>query len=248
MFAKAKPEQTHRPHEDYISSISPLPPSDKSTSGFSKQWVSTGGTTIAVTDLRKGVLTQSDDLDEELLSSATVGGMMAVGGERGVVRIWKQGEWDLGDEKVVVDRGESLDVLSTVPEDLGEMAAVGMGSGKIRLVDVRTRNALVEMSHDEVEGVVGLGFDTDGRMISGGGLVVKVWQQSELYDDYDIENDATERLSYVNEAEVSDVVQGESTEEDREEKGEKKRKKRKRSKGNTIAGPKNGITAFKGLD
>lgn len=246
-FARPKPEQTHHPHEDYISSISPLPRSNKSTGGFSKQWVSTGGTTIAVTDLRKGVLTQSEDLDEELLSSAAVGGKMAVGGERGVVRIWKQGEWDIGDERVVVDRYESLDVLSAVPEEFGEMVAVGMGSGKIRLADVRGRRVLAEMNHDEVEGVVGLGFDTDGRMISGGGLVVKVWQQSEL-DDHEIEDDALERLSDFNEADDSDVVQGESTEEDEEGKGGKKRKKRKRNKGKTIAGPKNGITAFKGLD
>lgn len=247
-FARPKPEQTHHPHEDYISSISPLPRSNKSTGGFSKQWVSTGGTTISVTDLRKGVFTQSEDLDEELLSSAAVGGKMAVGGERGVVRLWKQGEWDIGDERVVVDRYESLDVLSAVPEEFGEMVAVGMGSGKIRLVDVRGRKALAEMNHDEVEGVVGLGFDTDGRMISGGGLVVKVWQQSELDDDHEIEDDALERLSDFNEADDSDVVQGESTEEDEEGKGGKKRKKRKRNKGKTIAGPKNGITAFKGLD
>ena len=203
-----------------------------------------------MTDLRKGVLSQSEDLDEELLSSATVSGKMAVGGERGVVRIWKQGESDIGNERVVVDRCESLDVLSAVPEELGEMAVVGMGSGKIRLVDVRKRKALAEMSHDEVEGVVGLGFDTDGRMISGGGLVVKVWQQSELDDDHDVEDHATERLGEVNEADDSDIVKGESSEEDEEEeeKGGKKRKKRKRNKGKTIAGPKNGITAFKGLD
>lgn len=203
-----------------------------------------------MTDLRKGILTQSEDLDEELLSSAVVGEKMAVGGERGVVRIWKQGEWDLEDKRAVVDRGESLDVICAVPEELGEMAAIGMGSGKIRLVDVRQRKALREMSHDEVEGVVGLGFDNDGRMISGGGLVVKVWQQSGL-DDHDIDDEATEMLSGdgdVSEANDSDVVQDEYSEEDAEEKGGKKRKKRKRNKGRAVVGFKNGITAFKGLD
>lgn len=203
-----------------------------------------------MTDLRKGVLTQSEDLDEELLSSAVVGRKLAVGGERGVVRIWQQGEWDLEDKRAVVDRGESLDVLCAVPEELGEMAAIGMGSGKIRLVDVRKRKALREMSHDEVEGVVGLGFDNDGRMISGGGLVVKVWQQSGL-DDHNIDDEANEMLSGdgdASEADDSDVFQGESSEEDAEEKGGKKRKKRKRNKGRTVMGPKNGITAFKGLD
>lgn len=196
-------------------------------------------------------MTQSEDLDEELLSSAAVGGNLAVGGERGVLRIWKQGEWDIGDKRAMVDKGESLDVLCAVPEELGEMAAIGMGSGKIRLVEVRKSKALAEMSHDEVDGVVGLGFDNDGRMISGGGLVVKVWQQSELDDDHDIDDEATEILGGnedFSEADDSEVVQGERSEEDEEGKGGKKRKKRKRNKGKSILGPKNGITAFKGLD
>lgn len=196
-------------------------------------------------------MTQSEDLDEELLSSAAVGGNLAVGGERGVLRIWKQGEWDIGDKRAMVDKGESMDVLCAVPKELGEMAAIGMGSGKIRLVDVRKRKALAEMSHDEVDGVVGLGFDNDGRMISGGGLVVKVWQQSELDDDHDIDDEATEILGGnedFSEADDSDVVQGEVSEEDEEGKGGKRRKKRKRNKGKSIVGPKNGITAFKGLD
>lgn len=203
-----------------------------------------------MTDLRKGVLTHSEDLDEELLSSAVVGEKMVVGGERGVVRVWQQGEWDLEDKRAVVDRGESLDVICAVPEELGEMAAIGMGSGKIRLMDLRRRKARREMSHDEVEGVVGLGFDNDGRMISGGGLVVKIWQQSEL-DNHDIDDEANEMLSScgdVSEANDSDVFQDENSEEDAEDKGGKKRKKRKRNKGRAVVGPKNGITAFKGLD
>ncbi len=117
-FASRKPAQTHRPHDDYISSLAPLPPSDTSTSGYSKQWVTTGGTTLAVTDLRRGVLVKSEDQEEELLSCVFVDGLPArpgrstgqkvlVGCSTGVVTVWERGVWDDQEERIVVDGGKA---------------------------------------------------------------------------------------------------------------------------------------------
>ncbi|KAI5282355.1 WD repeat-containing protein jip5 [Ascosphaera acerosa] len=100
----ARPQQTHHPHDDYVSSLTPLPPSAASTSGFSKQWITTGGTTVALTDLRRGVLVRSEDQEEELVSSCYVTGLrrggtsqgekLLVGGSGGVLTLWEKGAWD----------------------------------------------------------------------------------------------------------------------------------------------------------
>lgn len=261
-FATAKPHQTHHPHDDYISSISPLPPGQNSTSGFSKQWISTGATTIAVTDLRKGVLSQSEDLGEELLSGAIVGGKLAVGGETGVLRIWEQGVWDRAQQRVVVGRGESVDVLSAVAEGVGGMGdkvAVGMGDGKIKIVDVRKRNVVVELTHDEVDGLIGLGFEIEGRMISGGGQTIKVWQESlveETEEGEDEEGDEDE--DEVEDEELDAGLQIRNgdrghSEADQDESSDevtnaaKKRKRRRRKRG-TSKGDGRHVVAFKGMD
>lgn len=190
----ARPEQSHHPHDDYISSLTPLPPSDTSTSGFSKQWVTTGGTTLAVTDLRRGVLVRSEDQEEELISSAYMGGLprsgtsrgekVIVGGSSGVLTLWEKGAWDDQDERIYVardaDGGESIETMTVVPDELGygKLLATGLGNGLVKFVRVGPNKVVSEVVHDETEGVVGLGFDVEGRMVSGGGQVVKVWHEA----------------------------------------------------------------------
>lgn len=187
-----------------------------------------------MTDLRKGVLVQSEDLGEELLSGAIVGGKFVVGGERGVIRMWQQGVWDQAEEKVVVGRGESLDVLSAVAEGvggMGDMVAVGVGDGQIKFVDIGKRNVVAKVIHDEVDGLTGLGFDIDGRMISGGGQTIKVWQENSVERDEDEEDymDAGHQLTNINEDdsedEASEADQGGN--HDEETKSTKRRKREK---------------------
>ena len=194
--ASPKPQQTHRPHDDYVSSITPLPPSSESTSGLPKQWVSVGGTTLAVTDIRRGVMVRSEDQEEELLSSVIVTGLsrrgtsvgekVLVGGGNGVLTLWERGVWDDQDERIVVDRapggGESLDALALLPENVGpggKFAVVGLGNGTLRFVKIGANKVVSALKHDEMQAdaVVGLGFDVTGRMISGGGNMVKVWHE-----------------------------------------------------------------------
>ncbi|KAL4990231.1 WD repeat-containing protein jip5 [Aspergillus falconensis] len=250
----APPQQTHRPHDDYVSSLTPLPASDTSTSGFSKQWVTTGGTTLAVTDLRRGVLMRSEDQEEELVSSTYIGGLsssgtsrgekVVVGGSSGVLTLWERGAWDDQDERIYVERGagggESLETLTVVPEELGKgkMIAAGLGSGQVKFVRIGMNKVVSELTHDETEGVIGLGFDVEGRMVSGGGQVVKVWHET-------ADSIGGEKRGFGGDSDVSD---DDSDGSDREPKqGDDSRRKRKKQKGKDRGkGPE--VMAFADLD
>lgn len=272
------PQKTYNPHDDYVSSLSSLAPGETSTSGFSKQWISTGGSSITITDLRKGVI-KVEDLNEELLSSAvSKDGKVVVGGERGILKILESGKWQEA-KKVVVEKGESLDVLCNVPEGTNgegkEKVAVGMGDGTIKIVGIQERKVMGALRHDEVEGVIGVGFEVGGRMISSGGSVLKVWQENsmdgageeepeeeeedeegeeeeEKEPKVDIRNgieDSKAEDKDESEVEKDDYDDDDSSEE--EKKGRRRRKRRKRGKDKPSSSGnihRNRIMAFKGLD
>ncbi|PNS21963.1 hypothetical protein CAC42_561 [Sphaceloma murrayae] len=274
-FVKRKPSQTHHPHTDYVSSLTPLPPTEASTSGFSKQWVSTGGTTLAVTDLRRGVLVQSEDQEELLLSSTMVTGLRAkgtstgekviAGGGGGILTLWERGQWDDQDERIVVDRGygkdqggESLDVVTVLPDGVGpagKVVAVGLGDGRVRFVKIGPNKVIGQLRHDDVEGVVGIGFDVEGRLITGGGSTIKVW-----HDKVDEDNGAyveagkspTSKFSIYEDEDEGDEREDakdekQSDESDTEQAGHKRKKRKKGGKGGHLNGVAGNFT-FSGLD
>ncbi|KAK0281636.1 WD repeat-containing protein jip5 [Friedmanniomyces endolithicus] len=269
-FTGANPAQTHHPHTDYISSLSAIPASDSSTSGYSKQWLTTGGTTLALTDLRRGVLVKSEDQEEILMSSLYITGLPVnksngstgekaiVGGGDGVITLWQKGQWDDQDERIIVSKEkETLDVMAELPDGvggLGKRIAVGLGDGTVRFVRLGSKQVVGGVRHHDVEGVVGLGFDVGGRMISGGGQVIKVWREHDAgATEAEEETEAEERIaagakrSADNKGggENDEAEEGQNESDEEEEKPRKRRKKRKRGKGPATTG---GGLSLTGLD
>ncbi|KAK3059836.1 WD repeat-containing protein jip5, partial [Coniosporium uncinatum] len=219
----------------------------------------------------------SEDQEEEMLCSLFVSGLgnrgsskgekVLVGGADGVITLWEKGVWDDQDERITVDKapggGESLDVMALVPENVGiggRVVAVGMGQGVIRFVQMGPNKVVGELAHNEQgEGVVALGFDIGGRMISGGGPNLKVWrekiggeeeeEEEEVVGEEEVEAEASGNGVVKRMLNGSDDEDEEDEEEDseEEEKARKRRKKRKRNKGKDRSGGKSAIT-FKGLD
>lgn len=220
---RQKPQQTYHPHDDYVSSITALPPpghastASRSASGTgagtssnssTKQFITTGATTLAVTDLRRGVLSRSEDQEEELLSSVLVTGLPArrshgsngkgggggggdkaiVGGADGVLTLWDRGHWDDQVQRILLKKAvggsESVDALMLLPEDVSpghgrRHIAAGMGDGSVSIVSLFPHAVVCRLDHDDLEAITGLGVDCSGRLFTGGGQNIKIWIRRE---------------------------------------------------------------------
>jgi WD repeat-containing protein 55 len=248
---QAKAAKVWQPHDDeHVNSLTPLPISDTSTSGFPKQWITVGGSTLAVTDLRKGVISNSADQEAELTTAiciqglkkggTSVGEKVLVGQGDGVVSLWERGVWGDQDERIVVNRTQvGIESMVEVPLGFGKgklkmnekLVAAGLEDGAVRFVRVGRNGILNEwdIRHDEIEGVVGLDFDVAGRLVSGGGQVVKVWTEAK-----GMPGGGRHASKRAMGSDDSDDEGEDGSSDDEEDKS--KRKKRKRNKGKNKSG------------
>ena len=183
-----------------------------------------------------------------------------MGDSEGVLTLWEKGVWDDQDERIVLDReGGEVESLQLVgprgQENTSETPtlAVGMGDGRIVFVKLGVNKVVGSVRHEEMEGVGAVGFDVLGRMVSGGGQIVKVWH--EATETMELENGTGKRGFEASDSDDSDDSDEDqappddsSDEEDADsDKGRKRRKKRKRGKGKDRSGGKD-VIGFKGMD
>ncbi len=169
---------------------------------------------------------------------------------------------------------ESMEVIPKEDwEEKESKVAIGMDNGIVTFVEVgvgrKGRRARVidgvMVRHDELEGVVGLGFVDDGqRLVTGGGAMVKVWDEEDGQeeDDDDEDDDVDEDDEDEDKAMASTgrkrrngvpenifekgSNRSDDDEDDDEDFRRPRKKKRKRSKNKGAA--TNQVLRFKGLD
>ncbi|SPO06160.1 related to WD repeat-containing protein jip5 [Cephalotrichum gorgonifer] len=235
----SRPARTTNPHGDCVSSINPVQAFEdeyllKPASGPPRQFVTTGGSTIAVSDIRTDKVVESEDQEDDLLCATYVPGLglkgavhgaLAVGCSTGVVTLWDRGSWDDQQDRVVIDKDESIDALVRVPAELGyggrhgKAVFAATGDGRLTMIDTMKGRIIdgASLRHDDTEGVVAGGFDCYNRLITGGGMIVKVWEDlSELQGSGDEEEDEDEEEE-DEEDDDSEAGEDEESEEDEEE-------------------------------
>jgi hypothetical protein len=177
--------------------------------------------------------------------------------------------------------GDSIDALLALPQGFevegagwGTFFAAGSGDGKVRIVKMGGNKTVATLTHaysaDEArrmaggrvkagdytegleEGVSALAIDCEGRIVSGGGTVVKIWTPREAQDEEEAEvpekKKRKELDSNDDDPEESDSeVEGESSDDEKERK-KRKKKKRKGGKGKAKSAGVRNVNSFTGLD
>lgn len=167
-----------------------------------------------------------------------------------------------------------MDAVVVLPEDFtvggewGRYVATGAGDGKVRIVKMGSNSIVATLAHsltaEEVkmkaaeddmkggydraieEGVAALGIDCEGRVVSGGGNVVRVWYWDNTAKEPD-ESNKKRRNDGSDSDEEGNRSDGDDSSEEEKEKRRKK-KKSKGGKGKARSATVKAIASFKGLD
>ncbi|KAL9054239.1 MAG: hypothetical protein Q9162_004272 [Coniocarpon cinnabarinum] len=242
-----QPKKTQYPHRtegrekasDPITSLTALPPSGASTSKICRSWISTAGSTVAVSDAFRGVVACSDEQGAgkeplEMLSCACLTRkthakgdptsrsgqkakkgekkdfdnhevVMIIGDSSGGCSNWPRGQWQNRTGHTNIRRNikvpglptedfgvECVAIAPPCREDPHPLIVAGLAIGRIHFLRYDDKGRLrilhSEYPHDDqgLDGCNAVVFDAQGRMISGGGAMVKIWRRKFETSEVDV--------------------------------------------------------------
>lgn len=198
-------------HDDAVAKILPMP----AVSAY--HYLTLGSTTLSHVDIRKGIITQSDDQSDELLSMCYAtdhvndnkNDTVLVSHGEGIVTLWRNSTNRLMDQisRVKVNKNASIDAIvptmNAGDEDLVNCVWCGDSEGLLHRVDYKKGKVVETRVHSSVIGKRGgtdevacLDIDYDYRLMSAGMENLKIWsgqgqeaqEISEDEDDSDSDN------------------------------------------------------------
>ncbi|KAK9452132.1 WD40-repeat-containing domain protein [Limtongia smithiae] len=238
---------------DYITSITHLAQYQSTM-----QFITTGSTTVSRVDIRKGVVSTSENQEDELLCSCVaypsyfeynpvkpgqrnngpppkrVPVTAVVGTSTGVLTFWTRDNWEDQQQRAIIS-DDSIDCIAEYP---GEKIIVSGGDSVVRLMDVKQRKSLgVEFVHGGEDGVVAVCCDSWERVISAGGETVKIWdvpqqlnQSSKKSGTGNTSDSDSDESDKDYEKDDSDSDNEDGDDDDSGDDGEKTKRKRKRKR------------------
>lgn len=204
--------------EGFISSITPLTHKNK------YQFVTSGDSKLVHVDIRKGVLKESEDQEDEILCGCMAGEKTGVFGmSEGVLTLWNE-YWEDQQNRILLTK-ETVDCV--IPGEDDDIVFAGCGDGIVREVDVRDGKILNLYKHSK-DSVDIIEFDYDYHLVTANTDMIKVWKKKE------------------------ELSSNEDSDAEQQDEGSKKRKKKKtKSKTKKLARlenmPVKGIAAFDDL-
>lgn len=182
-------------NDDAINHILPMP----AVSAY--HYLTLGSTTLSHIDIRKGIITQSDDQEDELLSMCysadclndNKNDTVLVSHGEGIVTIWKNSKNNFADQlsRIKVNPHASIDAIvssmSNQDDEIASSVWCGDSEGYIYRVNhkqgkvVETRvHSTVRGKHGAIDEVGMLDIDYDYRLISAGMDSLRIWSRNSL--------------------------------------------------------------------
>ncbi|KAK6459518.1 WD repeat-containing protein JIP5 [Scheffersomyces xylosifermentans] len=226
-------------HDDAINHILAMP----SVSAY--HYLTLGSTTLSHIDIRKGIITQSDNQDDELLSMCFATDQVTEGkndtvlvahGE-GIVTIWKNSKNSLMDQltRIKVNKSASIDaIIPTMNADDDELAAsvwCGDSEGLLHRVNYKKGRVVETRVHSNgrnggIDEVGLLEIDYDYRLISAGMDSMKIWSNQENDEEEgisDSDDDNSDSDSDLGSSSGSGNEDDDDDDDDDEEEGEEEK-------------------------